>query len=157
MLDIQGYFLADINVQFSHAYRFDKVAAIAESIPGVESVEGWLEYGGTLKMGEDETGTQIVFFAPPSTSTLIDPVITSGRWLTTGDENAIVIGNHLLNVFPDLKVVIGSRLKLNGQPTNGILFGTYSIAGNVSPPLRMSIMNTQPLVNQPNRYFPCEW
>jgi len=154
MLDIQGYFLADINVQFSHAYRFDKVAAIAESIPGVESVEGWLEYGGTLKMGDEETGTQIVFFAPPSTSTLIDPVITSGRWLTTGDENAIVIGNHLLNVFPDLKVGDWLTIELNGKPTQWHIIGTYSIAGNVSPPLLyVNYEYISQLVNQPEQVF----
>ncbi len=154
MLDIQGYFLADINVSFSHAYRFDKVAAIAESIPGVESVEGWLEYGGTLKMGEDETGTQIVFFAPPSTSTLIDPVITSGRWLTTGDENAIVIGNHLLNVFPDLKVGDWLTIEVNGKPTQWYIIGTYSIAGNVSPPLLyVNYEYISQLVNQPEQVF----
>ncbi len=154
MLDIQGYFLADINVSFGHAYRFDKVAAIAESIPGVESVEGWLEYPGTLKMGEDETGTQIVFFAPPSTSTLIDPVITSGRWLTTGDENAIVIGNHLLNVFPDLKVGDWLTIEINGKPTQWYIIGTYSIAGNVSPPLLyVNYEYISQLVNQPEQVF----
>src|SRR5204862_3160309 len=126
---------ADINVSFSHAYRFDKVAAIAESIPGVESVEGWLEYGGTLKMGDEKTGTQIVFFAPPSTSTLLDPVITSGRWLTTGDENAIVIGNHLLRIFPDLKVGDWLTIKIDNKETKWHIVGTYTITGNVNPPL----------------------
>ena len=68
MEDIQGYFLADINIAFDHGYRFEKVANIAEGIPGVDSAEGWLEYPGTLKMGDDEAGTQILFVAPPSTS-----------------------------------------------------------------------------------------
>ncbi|MBC7878141.1 MAG: ABC transporter permease [Anaerolineales bacterium] len=135
MEDIQGYFMADINVSFDHGYRFDKVEGIAESIPGVESAEGWLEYPGTLKMGDDEAGTQILFVAPPSTSILIDPIITSGRWLKTGDENAIVIGNHLLNVFPDLKVGDWLTIDANGKETDWQIVGTYSITGNVSPPL----------------------
>ncbi|MBL8078574.1 MAG: ABC transporter permease [Anaerolineales bacterium] len=135
MQDIQGYFLADINISFDRGYRFDKVANIAEAVPGVESVEGWLEYPGTLKMGDDEAGTQILFVAPPSTSTLIDPIITSGRWLKPGDENAIVIGNHLLNVFPDLKVGDWLTIEANGKESKWEIVGTYSIAGNVSPPL----------------------
>lgn len=154
MLDIQGYFLADLNVQFGHAYRFDKVAAIAESVPGVKSVEGWLEHGGTLKMGNDETGTQILFLAPPSTSTLIDPVITSGRWLTTGDENAVVIGNHLTNMFPDLKVGDWLTIDVNGKPTQWHIVGTYSIAGNVIPPLLyVNYEYISQLVNQPEQVF----
>ncbi len=135
--DIQGYFLADINLSFGRGYRFDKVSAMAESVHGVESVEGWLEYPGTLKMSDndDESGTQILFVAPPSSSTLIDPIITSGRWLEEGDENAIVIGNHLLNMFPDLKVGDTLTIEANGKETDWHIIGTYSITGNVSPPL----------------------
>jgi putative ABC transport system permease protein len=84
---------------------------------------------------DDESGTQILFVAPPSTSTLIDPIITSGRWLEVGDENAIVIGNHLLNMFPDLKVGDWLTIEINGKETDWYIIGTYSITGNVSPPL----------------------
>lgn len=133
--DIQGYFLADINIAFDRGYRFDKVAGIAQNIPGVVSAEGWLEWTGTLEMDEDEAGTQIIFVAPPSTSILIDPIITSGRWLEPGDENAIVIGNHLLQIFPDLKVGDELTIDIDGKKTKWLIVGTYSITGNVSPPL----------------------
>ena len=134
--DIQGYFLADINISFGRYYRFDEVAAIAEKVPGVSSVEGWTEYAGTLiSENKEEAGTQILFVAPPSTSTLIDPVITAGRWLTTGDENAIVIGNHLLNIFPDLKIGDWLTIRVNEKETKWHIVGFYSITGNVSPPL----------------------
>lgn len=135
MHDIQGYFMADINLSFGRSYRFDEVANIAESIPGVSSVEGWTEYSGTLVMDEDKEGTQIVLVAPPSTSTLINPIITAGRWLTTGDENAIVIGNHLLAIFPDLQVGDWLTIKIDGKKTDWRIVGFYSITGNVSPPL----------------------
>jgi putative ABC transport system permease protein len=133
--DIQGYFLADINTSFSRYYRFDEVASIAESVPGVSSVEGWTEYPGTLITDDEAAGTQILFVAPPSTSTLIDPVITGGRWLTTGDENAIVIGNHLLNIFPDLKIGDWLTIEIDGKKTEWHIIGFYSITGNVNPPL----------------------
>ncbi len=133
--DIQGYFLADINISFDRGYRYDKVASIANNFPGVEGAEGWLEYTGTLNMGEDDAGTQILFVAPPSTSILIDPIITSGRWLEPGDENAIVIGNHLLQVYPDLKVGDWLTIETNGRETDWHIVGIYSITGNVSPPL----------------------
>ena len=134
--DIQGYFLADINISFGRYYRFDEVAAIADSVPGVASVEGWTEYTGTLISDKkDEAGTQVVFIAPPSTSTLIDPVITGGRWLTTGDENAIVIGNHLLNMFPDLKIGDWLTIKIDNKETTWHIVGVYSITGNTNVPL----------------------
>jgi putative ABC transport system permease protein len=133
--DIQGYFLADINMSFQRGYRFEEVASLAESVPGVSSVEGWFEFPGTLKMDDESSGTQILFVAPPSTSTLIDPIITSGRWLTTGDENAIVIGNHLLQIFPELKVGDWLTIEIMGKETKWHIVGTYTITGNVSPPL----------------------
>ena len=134
--DIQGYFLADINISFGRYYRYDEVASIAKNVPGVSSVEGWTEYTGTLiSSKKDEAGTQIVFMAPPSTSTLIDPIITAGRWLTTGDENAIVIGNHLLNIFPDLKVGDWLTIKIDNKETKWHIVGVYSITGNTNVPL----------------------
>jgi len=134
--DIQGYFLADINVNFSRAYRFDKVSEVALNIPSVSNVEGWLEYPGTvIPEDEDAAGRQIVFVAPPSTSTLIDPVIVAGRWLEPGDENAIVIGNHLLNMFPDLKIGDTLTIKIDEKETQWHIVGFYTIAGNIDVPL----------------------
>lgn len=153
--DIQGYFLADINISFARSYRFDEVSSMAKSVPGVEGSEGWLEYPGTLvSEDKDAAGTQILFVAPPSTSTLIDPIITSGRWLTTGDENAIVIGNHLLNVFPDLKIGDWLTIKIDGKETKWHIVGTYSITGNVSPPLLyVNYEYISTLINQPGQVY----
>jgi putative ABC transport system permease protein len=118
-------------------------------------VEGWTEYAGTL-VSEDKAaaGTQILFVAPPSTSTLIQPIITSGRWLTTGDENAIVIGNHLLNVFPDMKVGDWLTIKIDDKETKWHIVGTYTITGNVSPPLLyVNYEYLSQLVGQPGQVY----
>lgn len=134
--DIQGYFMADINATFSRGYRFDKVSAMALSVPGVESVEGWLEYPGTLvSENKHEAGRQIAFFAPPSTSTLIEPIIASGRWLEVGDENAIVPGTQLLNIFPDMKIGDTLTIKIDGKETKWYIIGFYTITGNPDVPL----------------------
>ncbi len=133
--DIQGYFLADVNITFSRSYRFDEIEEIALQVPGVESVEGWMEYPGTVITNDDDAGKQVLFVAPPSSSTLIDPIITSGRWLTPGDENAIVIGNHLIQAMPHLKVGDWLTIKANGKETKWHIVGIYSITGNVTPPL----------------------
>ena len=153
--DIQGYFLADINISFGRYYRFDEVAAMAETVPGVSSVEGWTEYTGTLiSDNKDQAGTQILFVAPPSTSTLIDPVITAGRWLTTGDENAIVIGNHLLNMFPDLKVGDWLTIKVDNKETKWHIVGVFSITGNTGVPfLYVNYEYISSLVGAPGQVY----
>jgi len=55
--DIQGYFLADVNISFGRYYRYEEVASIAEKVPGVQSVEGWTEYPGTLIRDDKTAGT----------------------------------------------------------------------------------------------------
>jgi putative ABC transport system permease protein len=133
--DIQGYILADINVSFGRYYRYDEVAEIAQAVPGVSSVEGWTEVEGTYKINKEDTGTQIMFVAPPSNSTLIKPVIISGRWLKPGDENAVVVGNHFLIKFPDTKVGDWLTVDIYGKETKWHVVGIYTIVGNVNPPL----------------------
>ncbi len=152
--DVRGYFLADINVVFSHAYRYEEVAEMAESLPGVEGTEGWLEYPATLISDMDGAGSQIVFVAPPSDSTLIDPIIVSGRWLIPDDENAIVIGNHLLQRFPHLKVDDTLMIEANGKRSPWQIVGIYSITGNISPPLLyVNYEYLSRLINQPGQIF----
>jgi putative ABC transport system permease protein len=133
--DIQGYFLADVNIAFSRSYRFEELEEISMQVPGVEGVEGWGQYNGTVITSDDDAGKQIQFVAPPSTSTLIDPIITAGRWLVTGDENAIVIGNHLLAMMPELKVGDWLTIKINDKETKWHIVGIYSVTGNINPPL----------------------
>jgi putative ABC transport system permease protein len=135
MRDVEKYFLADINVSFDRAYRYEKVAGIVESVPGVESVEGWMMLGGEIISADETTANELALVAPPADSTLIEPILTEGRWLMPGDENAVVIGNHLLSVRPDLKV--GDTIKLNilEKESEWKIVGIYNIPGNVIPPL----------------------
>jgi putative ABC transport system permease protein len=128
--DVGGYLSADINIKFDHGYRFDKLANIVKDIPGVESSEGWLEYEGTLKMDGDKAGVQMTFIAPPSSSTLIDPIIIAGRWLEPEDENAVVVGNDLLKTFPDTKIGDFITIETNGRKTNWQIVGVFSLPGS---------------------------
>src|SRR6185369_15584000 len=51
------------------------------------------------------------------------------------DQNAIVIGNHLLRIFPNLKVGDWLTIKIDNKETRWHIVGTYTITGNVNPPL----------------------
>ena len=133
--DIQGYFLADLNIGFDRGLRLDRVASIAAAVPGVERVEGWLEYPGTLLTGTDQQRHQIMFVAPPADSTLIDPIVAHGRWLTPADENAIVIGNQLQAMFPGLAIGEWLAIELGDSETQWQIIGIYTITGITDVPL----------------------
>jgi len=90
-----------------------------------------LEYTGRLIRNKGEAGTQVGFLAPPSTSTLIQPTIISGRWLTRGDENAIVISDQLVRMFPDLKVGDWLTIEIDGKESKWHIVGIYTFVADL--------------------------
>jgi putative ABC transport system permease protein len=135
MNEIQGYFLADVNVSFNQPYRFVRLESMAKTIPEISSVEGWSGTAGQVLSPDKTSSNDIYLLAPPAKSKLIKPVITAGRWLEPGDENALVIGNHLLKLRPDLKVGDDIIIKINNQETTWHIVGFYKLVGNTNPPL----------------------
>lgn len=129
-----GYFLSDVNVSFDRAYRIQNVESLALSVPGVVGVEGWAQTTAQALNDDKQTSDEIAIIAPPANSTLIDPTVIEGRWLVPEDENALVIGNHLRKVRPDLAVGDELVIKINSKETKWEIVGFYQIAGNVIPP-----------------------
>ncbi len=130
-----GYFLADVNVTFDQWHRIQRLAPIVEQIPGVVHAEGWGESVVQLLDDGGETGLEVLLIAPPADSDMIEPVLTSGRWLTPEDENALVIGNHLLDRRPELQAGDTVALKVGERTYDWQIVGTYELIGNVVPPI----------------------
>jgi len=130
-----GYFLSDVTVDFNRYYRIQRVNQIAESVPGVVQAEGW---GGSMAsvLSEDQKSeTEVYIFAPPAESTLIQPVITSGRWLLPDDKNAVVVGNHFLTARSDVRTGDTIWMDIDGKEYPFEVVGVYQIVGNVVPPI----------------------
>lgn len=129
-----GLLLSDVNIGFNQAYRMDKLEPIARSIPGVTRVEGWGQLFGEVLTADGTTSTQVLLFAPPANTQLVHATVTSGRWLLPEDQNAVVIGNHLQKVRPELKVGDSITINIDGKKSDWVIVGTYKMAGNVNPP-----------------------
>ncbi|HEY3312035.1 MAG TPA: FtsX-like permease family protein [Anaerolineales bacterium] len=153
MQDIQGYFLADINVSLTQTYPFKTVSDVARTVPGVQSVEGWLTYGGNLLSLDPEKEDEITFVAPPSDSTLIQPMMVKGRWLAPGDRNVIVIGNQLQHIRPDLQIGDWVTIKLDGKKTRWQIIGFYRLPGNSPPLIYTNYEYLSHLVGLPNQVY----
>jgi len=130
-----GYILSDVNVSFGRPYRLQKVHAMAMSVPGVVKAEAWGGANGSLLQDDQATGTQIGFLSPPADSNLIKPTLIAGRWLRPEDENAIVIGNHLIALRPELKVGDEVVIDIEGVKNTWQIVGMYRLVGNVIPPI----------------------
>ncbi|MFZ6031643.1 MAG: ABC transporter permease [Chloroflexota bacterium] len=132
--EIEGYYLADVNINLDRSYRIERLAEISGSIPGVTGIEAWMYASGELS-NPDGSEQEVGFLAPPSNSQLIDPVVTAGRWLVPEDDNAVVVGNHLLALRPDLCVGDTLAIEIEGRETTWKIVGFYRMAGNTYPPL----------------------
>jgi len=151
--ELQGYFLADVNITFSRSYRLEEVASLAENVPGVEGAEGWLEYIGTLVRKEDQTETDVALIAPPSTSTLIRPILVSGRWLKPGDENAIAVSSDLIKRFPDVELGDWLTVKIDEKESNWQVVGVFSMVGNNAPVFYANYEYLSYVINQPGQVY----
>ena len=132
--EILRYYLSDVTVGFNRLYRTDKIVPLVMQVPGVERVEPWGGTLGNLPSLDGKSSIQLQITAPPADSNLIDPTITSGRWLIPEDQNAIVIGNHLLKARPDLKVGDEITIKIDEQDTRWKIVGTFRMGGNTPFP-----------------------
>jgi putative ABC transport system permease protein len=131
---LEGYFLADVNVNLNRSYRLERLEEIVGNVPGVTGIEAWLYADGELH-NPDGSDQDVAFMAPPADSQLIDPVLTSGRWLLPEDDNAVVIGNHLLKLRPELRAGDTLTIKIGERDTTWLIVGTYRLVGNTNPPL----------------------
>ncbi len=151
--ETMGYYLSDVSVSLSHNYRIQQLEQIVFSVPGVKQVEGW-GYASTQLLSRDEkTSNSVDILAPPSSAKLIKPVVVAGRWLVPGDENAIVIGNALLKVRPDLKVGDKVRMEINSQKYTFNIVGVYRMAGmTINPYVFANNDYVSKITHQPDQY-----
>ncbi len=122
---IGKYFLADITLDFDRPYRIDEVKHTALQVPGVVYVEGWDVASAEVLYPDGTVADSLSILAPPAESTLVSPILISGRWLQPGDEKAITVSEGILAKFPDLSPGQSLRLKINGKEDNWLVVGIF--------------------------------
>lgn len=104
-LDRRAY---DMRLFFFDLNRSDRAEALLEAYPGITEVEAWYSINGTvLREGEtveDTGGLGAELFAMPPGSTMYQPLITSGRWLSPEDAGRVVVISRDTAEFNDLSV-----------------------------------------------------
>ncbi|NJD54239.1 MAG: ABC transporter permease [Candidatus Methanoperedens sp.] len=100
----------DIEVKFSQPYPAEYVEKTVRAVPGVSSVESWVQTVAVRKLSDDTDDTSIIFTlngVPPDTDMISFPVI-EGRWLRLDDTNALVINHELLEAQG---IKVGDRIR----------------------------------------------
>ncbi len=109
------YFTADVTLDFDEPYRLNKVEREALNVPGVIRTEGWAFADGEALYADGTTADNMIILAPPASSTLVSPILVSGRWLRPGDDKSLTISENILKKFPNLKPGDFIRMKVNGR------------------------------------------
>ena len=119
------YFNYDIGMVFTKARRVDRIEQEALSVPGVAGVECWgYAIGRILRNPLNENDSEQLFIYGPNADTqMIRPQIVKGRWLETGDENALVINTDVIKKMPELGPGSRITLKLAGKKAEWTVVG----------------------------------
>ncbi len=103
------YFRYDVSITFTQNYRSSRIEQEVTRVPGVKAVEPWGFTSGRIlkadtRQAEDEASKNVIILAPPIDTKMVQPKIVQGRWLTAGDESALVVNTEVLKDVPDMVV-----------------------------------------------------
>lgn len=127
---IGSYFRADVTVDFDKAYRINEVRQFVTQLDGVESAEGWHFISVELLYPDGLVAENVNLLAPPAESTLVNPLIASGRWIRKGDVRKLAISEAALKYYPDLKPGDDLLIKVMGREEYWEVVGIFKFVGN---------------------------
>ncbi|MCL4395075.1 MAG: FtsX-like permease family protein [Chloroflexi bacterium] len=128
--DALKYWNFDVLEIFSRAYPSALIQQEAARVPGVVAVESWGITDSRLVRKDNSESDNILLFAPPAQTTMLQPTMIQGRWLLPDDENAIVLSNQITAVEKDLKVGDTITLKMNDKKSDWQIVGIARVVGN---------------------------
>lgn len=98
----------DMRLSFFSHHRSDRIEALLEEFPGIAEAEAWYSVTGTaLREGEqveDTGGLGAELFGIPQGSTMYEPLIVDGRWLSPDDAGRVAVVSRDTAEFNDLAV-----------------------------------------------------
>jgi putative ABC transport system permease protein len=102
--DAFKYWNYDVMVSFNRSYRTDQVEQAARGVPGVVRAESWGQHSTRLVRADKSESDNITLIGLPAATDMLQPTLLQGRWLITGDENAIVVNTDVLKDTPGIGV-----------------------------------------------------
>lgn len=104
----------DVSVELERPYRLARLESLARQVPGVVDVEGWL-LSRAVRLRPDGTESDPMrVYGVPADTDLMNPEVTSGRWLGAG-RNEIVVNSDVLDKETDVRVGEPIVLELEGR------------------------------------------
>ncbi|MEP7135172.1 MAG: FtsX-like permease family protein [Chloroflexota bacterium] len=112
---IGKYFRADVTLDFDKSYRLDEIQQLAMKVDGVIKAEGWQFASAEMLDANGNLIDNLFVLSPPAQSTLIQPILVSGRWMRPDDVRKLAVSEGALKYFPNLQPGDNLNLKINGR------------------------------------------
>jgi putative ABC transport system permease protein len=133
----------DVEIWLGEPASSSELTATVEKVSGVSRVETWNIIATSIQnVGEIDVtrtypdqghGSLSLSAIPPSTSMLIPPQVTEGRWLNPDDTDAVVLPPSILKTMPDVKVGDRVQLSVEDRPTTWRVIGITGGMGGSCP------------------------
>jgi putative ABC transport system permease protein len=122
----------------------EQIERLAKETPGVVAAETWRFETARRVRPDDTESENVIVYAPPEESALVQPNVVEGRWLIPGDQNAVVVNTLFLKDEKDVKVGDTITLTMSGKDLE------WNVVGIVSqtPPIAMAYTNLPYLAKQ---------
>lgn len=95
-------------------------------IPGVSVAEGWANSSGVIVHYDGSESKALDIVGLPYNAQTIEPLLLKGRWLRSGDSQAVVVNDDLLETEKDLDVGSQIQLKVGGSKRTFTIVGIAS-------------------------------
>jgi putative ABC transport system permease protein len=115
LADFLRYHQYDVQVQFQAAHRIARLEQAALTAPGVVGVESWATGSASRTRPDGVESNRYQVFGLPEGSTMVAPIVQTGRWLHPDDEYAVVINATVAQDEPDVQVGDSIVLKMNDR------------------------------------------
>src|SRR5688572_88805 len=123
----------DVEIRLGEPASSSELTAIVERVSGVSRAETWnivttsIQNAGEINVTrtypDQGHGSLSLNAIPPSTSMIIPPQITEGRWLNPDDTDNVVLPPSVRQTMPDVKVGDSVQLSVDGRPTTWRVIG----------------------------------
>ena len=129
---VSNYIIADVNLDFARNYRINEIEKLAMNVYGIETVEPRGNAYCQLVTESGEAGESVDLLGAPPESNLVQPILLEGRWLISGDQNAIVLNEAFLKRYPELEVGDQITLFINRREVDWTIVGFFQFIGGDS-------------------------
>lgn len=122
----------DATIYLEQNYLAARVEQRLRQAPGVDTVEAWYMLPVRILQADGRESADIQVEAVPAATTLFQPTLLTGRWLSPGESDEVVINSQVLDVQPGLAVGQRITTKLNAREVSWEIVGI--VAGTLTGP-----------------------